>query len=97
LAEITQNVPKLHLQVKYLSKAFEEAYPEIKDLLERGEYKNVLFNLDQYGHSKVELETITDIIASSTRPKFSIRSELHRSLHFCENPIRSDWLMRLIR
>lgn len=66
LAEITQNVPKLHLQVKYLSKAFEEAYPEIKELLERGEYKSVLFNLDQYGHSKVELETITDIIASFT-------------------------------
>jgi three-Cys-motif partner protein len=64
LAEITQNVPKLHLQVKYLSKVFEEAYPEIKELLERGEYKSVLFNLDQYGHSKVELETISDIIAS---------------------------------
>jgi three-Cys-motif partner protein len=64
LAEIAQNVPKLHLQVKYLSKAFEEVYPQIKELLERGEYKSVLFNLDQCGHSKVELETITDIIAS---------------------------------
>jgi three-Cys-motif partner protein len=64
LADIAQNVPKLHLQVKYLSKPFEEAYPEIKEALERGEYKNVLFNLDQCGHSKVELETITDVIAS---------------------------------
>lgn len=64
LAEITQNVPKLHIEVKYLSKAFEEAYPEIKGLLEHGEYNNVLFNLDQCGHSKVELETITDIVAS---------------------------------
>jgi hypothetical protein len=35
LAEIIQNVPKLHLQVKYLSKAFEDVYPEIKGLLER--------------------------------------------------------------
>jgi three-Cys-motif partner protein len=64
LAEITQNVPKLHLQVKYLSKSFEDGYPEIKEMLERGEYKSVLFNLDQYGHSKVDLDTITDIIAS---------------------------------
>lgn len=64
LAEITQNVPKLHLRVNYLSRAFEEVYPELKELLERGEYKNVLFNLDQCGHSKVELATITDIIAS---------------------------------
>ena len=66
LAEIIQNVPKLHLQVEYRSKAFEDAYSEIKERLERGEYKNVLFNLDQCGHSKVELETITDIIASFT-------------------------------
>src|SRR4051794_6967459 len=28
LAEVIQNVPKLHLQVKYLSNAFEEAYPK---------------------------------------------------------------------
>jgi three-Cys-motif partner protein len=64
VAEITENVPKLHLQVRYLNRAFEEVYPELKELLERGEYKNVLFNLDQCGHSQVELETITDIIAS---------------------------------
>jgi three-Cys-motif partner protein len=66
LAEITQNVPKLHLQIVYLSRAFEEIYPHIRELIERGEYKNVLFNLDQCGHSKVELETIADIIASFT-------------------------------
>lgn len=64
LAEITQSVPKLHLRVSYLSESFEEVYPEIKELLERGEYKNVLFNLDQCGHSKVELATIADIVAS---------------------------------
>lgn len=66
LAEITQNAPKLHMRVSYLSRAFEEVYPELKELLERGEYKNVLFNLDQCGHSKVELATIADIIASFT-------------------------------
>lgn len=64
LTEIDQNVPKLHLQVIYRNKAFEEVYPEIKELLKRGDYKNVLFNLDQYGHSRVQLETIVDIIAS---------------------------------
>lgn len=45
LAEIKQQVPKLHIQVEYMTKPFEEAYPQIKQLLERGEYKSVLFNL----------------------------------------------------
>src|SRR5436190_14308027 len=58
--------PSCTFIVEYRSKAFEDAYSEIKERLERGEYKNVLFNLDQCGHSKVELETITDIIASFT-------------------------------
>lgn len=66
LAEIAQNVPKLHIRVEYSSERFEEIYPKIKKQLERGEYKSVLFNLDQCGHSKVELETISDIVSSFT-------------------------------
>jgi hypothetical protein len=42
------------------------AYHEIKQLLELGRYRNVLFNLDQYGHSHVERATLTDISASFT-------------------------------
>jgi three-Cys-motif partner protein len=64
LAAVKANVAKLHLQIEYLNKPFDEAYPEIKQLLERGGYRNVLFNLDQYGHSHVERNTLDDIIAS---------------------------------
>ena len=35
-AEITANVPRLHLRVEYLNLAFEEAYPQIKQLLDQG-------------------------------------------------------------
>jgi len=56
-------VPKLHLQIEYLNKPFEEAYPKIKQLLD-GRYRNVLVNLDQYGHSQIERDTITDIVAA---------------------------------
>jgi hypothetical protein len=44
--------------------SFEAAYPVFKDLLERGRYRNVLFNLDQYGHSDVERQTLHDITSS---------------------------------
>jgi three-Cys-motif partner protein len=64
LAAVKADVPKLHLQIERLNKPFEEVYPEIKQLLERGGYQNVLFNLDPYGHSHVKRSTLTDIIAS---------------------------------
>lgn len=63
-AEIKQNVRKLHLHIEYLNEPFEEAYPKIKQLLQQGRYRNVLFNLDQCGHSHVERKTLLDIMRS---------------------------------
>lgn len=62
--EIAQTCPKLHLRVEYLNEFFETAYPKIKDFLEKGRYRSVLFNLDQCGHSHVERDTILDIMQS---------------------------------
>jgi len=45
--------------VEYREKKFEVVYPEIKQLIEKGSYQNVLFNLDQCGTSKVDIDTIT--------------------------------------
>ena len=59
-----QTVPKLHLRIEYLNQTFENAYPVIRRLLSEGHFKNVLFNLDQYGHSSVEPNTIFDIMHS---------------------------------
>jgi hypothetical protein len=66
LAAVKAEVPKLHLHIEYLNKPFETAYPEIKVLLERGRYRNVVFNLDQCGHSHVERSTLADIMVSFT-------------------------------
>lgn len=63
-AEIREASQKLHLHVEYLSEFFEESYPKIKALLEQGRYRSVLFNLDQCGHSHVELNTLIDIMHS---------------------------------
>jgi three-Cys-motif partner protein len=64
LAAVNAEVPKLHLRTEYLNKRFEDAYPEIKQLLDRGRYRNVLFNLDQCGHSHVDRDTLADVISS---------------------------------
>lgn len=63
-ANIEQDCPKLHLRIEYLNENFELAYLKIKEFLERGRYRSVLFNLDQCGHSHVERSTILDIMNS---------------------------------
>jgi three-Cys-motif partner protein len=63
-AAIRAEVPRLHLLVEYRNLKFEALYPETKTLLERGRYRNALFNLDQCGHSHVYTSTIRDIIGS---------------------------------
>ncbi len=65
LAQIKEECPKLHLQPLYLTDTFEASYPQIKARIEQGRYRNVLFNLDQCGHSKVERETVLDIMQST--------------------------------
>jgi len=63
-AEIVENVSKLHLRIVYLTEAFEVVYPQMKALLDQGRYRNVLFNLDQCGHSHVQRQTLLDIMRS---------------------------------
>ncbi|MFT3727862.1 MAG: three-Cys-motif partner protein TcmP [Terricaulis sp.] len=65
LAAIKDEQPKLHVLPHFTVGAFESSYPEIKRMIERGGYRNVLFNLDQCGHSKVERDTIVDIMNSA--------------------------------
>jgi three-Cys-motif partner protein len=64
LADISQNVPRLHLRAEYQSEVFETAYPRIRQLIEAGNFQNVLFNLDQCGTSQVGVSTIRDVIGS---------------------------------
>lgn len=70
VAEIKENNDKLNLQVEYLNYAFERAYPTVKAYLSNGRFRNVIFNLDQCGHSHVTHETIHNIM--STYPSAEI-------------------------
>ena len=63
-AEIQSTTPRLHLRVEYMNEAFEASYPKVKQLVELGRYRSVLFNLDQCGHSHVERSTLVDIMRS---------------------------------
>ncbi|WP_316233402.1 three-Cys-motif partner protein TcmP [Bradyrhizobium sp. SZCCHNPS2010] len=66
IAATKETTPRLHLKVECFNTKFEAAYPSIKQLIERGGYRNVIFNLDQCGTSHVEHQTIVDICKSFT-------------------------------
>lgn len=55
---------RLKIRVEYLDEPFEFAYPKIKTLLSNGGFRNVIFNLDQCGHSHVSKSTLSDILQS---------------------------------
>lgn len=63
-AETADLSPRVHLRVDYLNHTFATALPKIKQLLETGRFKSVLFNLDQCGHSHVERNAIVEIMRS---------------------------------
>ena len=66
LAAARTNTPKLHFHPVFLTQPFEQAYPEIKALIAKGRYRNVLFNLDQCGVSQIRMETVLDIMNVSS-------------------------------
>jgi three-Cys-motif partner protein len=64
LAEVKQNHSRLHISIEYRSDEFEAAYPGIKQSLQQSRFRNVIFNLDQCGHSHVNRATLIDIMRS---------------------------------
>ena len=57
--------PDLELSVIYSALPFEGAYPSMRERIRSGGYQNVLFNLDQCGHSQVDPNTLVDIMNGS--------------------------------
>lgn len=65
VAEVRQRCPQLQLTVDYSGLTFEAAYPEMREKIRSGGYQNVLFNLDQCGHTHVEPKTLIDIMTGA--------------------------------
>ncbi len=64
IGKIKEGNQHLHIQVNFFKKKFDALYPQIRQMLLEGRYPSVLFNLDQYGYSKVNRATLNDIMGS---------------------------------
>ncbi|MHA6159518.1 three-Cys-motif partner protein TcmP [Pseudomonas sichuanensis] len=65
IAEAKETESRLILNTVFFSEPFEQLYPKVKELLSKYRCRNVLFNLDQCGHSHVDRKTILDITRSN--------------------------------
>lgn len=54
---------RLKIQTHYFSDHFENIYPSIKSLIRSERHQNIVFNLDQCGHSHVKSETLIDMMS----------------------------------
>ncbi len=63
-AAIKEATPKLDIHIEYLNDAFSTAYVRTRAVLLENRYRNVIFNLDQCGHSHVERESLIDMMRS---------------------------------
>ncbi|KXV76398.1 three-Cys-motif partner protein TcmP [Acetobacter cerevisiae] len=57
----------LAMQIEYSCEKFEDFYPSVRSRLLQAGIKNVLFNLDQCGNTKVKISEIKDIIQTFAR------------------------------
>lgn len=63
MAEIKETSPDLHIDVHYTNETFTVSFPTILQILESGNHKNILFDLDQCGYAKVDLDVISQILS----------------------------------
>ena len=54
----------VELQVEFHQDKFEDLVGDIRNRVESGRYRNVIYNLDQCGHSQVNRETIARLVRS---------------------------------
>ncbi|POR70414.1 three-Cys-motif partner protein TcmP [Pseudomonas syringae] len=53
---------RLKIQARYSTELFEHVYPRIKAQIKSEKYPNIIFNLDQCGHSHVDTATLIDMM-----------------------------------
>lgn len=78
VAAAKDECPEVRFEIVFMHEAFEIAFSTIKERLIHDRYRNVIFNLDQCGHSQVEQKTLFDVMTSFPSPEvfftFSIES-----------------------
>lgn len=96
LADIRDSQEHLAVDCQFMARDFERAYPTMKQMIQSNGYNsNVFFNLDQCGHSKVQLKTVSDILSSYPAPEVLLTFVIQALLAFLPKSNRAELRSRL--
>jgi three-Cys-motif partner protein len=84
LGAIRADTSDLSIEVSYFSREWEELFPELQSLLVTQNFRNVIFNLDQYGHSTVLPSTLEAIMRSFASPEVFLTFAIESWLAFLQ-------------
>jgi three-Cys-motif partner protein len=84
LGAIREEVPEVTINVQIFDRQWEKLFPEIMSSLTGKNIRNVIFNLDQYGHSTVSPQTIDAIMRSFASPEIFLTFAIQSWLAFLQ-------------
>ena len=84
LGALREEVPEVGMEVEYLNRQWEVVFPQVINALTAKNFRNVIFNLDQYGHSTVSPATIDTIMGSFASPEIFLTFAIQSWLAFLQ-------------
>lgn len=102
LERLKESCSFLKIIPHYINNKFEKCYSDIKELVVKGKYSNVFFNLDQCGYSHVSKFIVRDIMNSWRSPEVLLTFMFSSMLAFLsektiDNSSLDDCLIRKIK
>lgn len=90
LAAIRENHPNLTIEIELWNQEFNASYEAIWNTLKSKKYENVLFNLDQCGHSLVHKNTLTHIMESFRSPEIFFTFAINTMLSYLSEDVEKN-------
>jgi three-Cys-motif partner protein len=97
LGALREEVPEVTVNVEFFNKRWEELFPGVVDALVRKNFRNVIFNLDQYGHSTVSPASIEAIMARFASPEVFLTFAIQSWLTFLQTTNPEQLALQLQR
>lgn len=90
LGGLREEVPEVSVEARYFNLKWDELFPQVVGALTSANFRNVIFNLDQYGHSTVPPSHIETIVRSFASPEVFLTFAIQSWLAFLQttNPDR---------
>jgi len=97
LGSLRAEVPEVSVEIAYSQLPWGELFPQVLQNLESGSFRNVIFNLDQYGHSTVPPSHLDAIMRRFASPEVFLTFAIQSWLTFLQTTSQDQLAQQLER